>query len=84
MKILQMFGSVTFVSKFVSTHMALKWSLSRVSPVVILQFTAGLKVLFTHITDEPAFSRVNLLMSLQQIGTIKCASTAWELTRELV
>ena len=33
--------------------MALKWSLSSVSPVVILQFTAGLKVLFTHITDEP-------------------------------
>ena len=45
--------SLTFVSKFISTHVALEGPLPCVPPVVVLQLAARLKVLLADIAHKP-------------------------------
>ena len=45
--------SLTFVSKFISTHVALEGPLPCVPPVVVLQLAAGLETFLADIAHKP-------------------------------
>ncbi len=69
----------TFVSEFVSADVASERLLSRVLPVVVVNFGLRLEALAADVTDELAVARVQLLVPLEEGVLLKAAIAAWVL-----